>query len=134
MAIKLVECLDWAAPNRPGEMLRYAEKFKKDGVNLDAFWAYTSHANESKLAAIAKKPAKLKAALRAMGAAPNASQCFYTAGKDKSGALVDVLRGLREADINVECADALAAQGRYAFAFWVKEADVPSVKRLLKVR
>lgn len=134
MPIKLVECLDWAAVNQPGEMLKHAERFKGEGVNLDAFWAYTSHLNEPKLAAIAKKPAKLKAALRNMGVAPNASRCFYVTGKDKAGALVEALKALADAGVNVECADALAAQGKFAAAIWVGAEDLAEAKKILKAR
>lgn len=134
MPIKLVECLDWMAQDRPGELLQHAEHFKKEGVNLDAFWAYASHENEPKLAAVAKKPGKLKAALRKLGISANTSHCFYITGKDKAGALVDMLRALADAGINVECADALAFQGKFAAALWVRPEDLPQAKKLLKVR
>lgn len=134
MPIKLVECLDWPAVNRPGELLRYAEHFKKEGVNLDAFWAYVSHTGETKLAAIAKKPAALKAALRKLGTSSSGSWAFYLSGKDKAGALVEACEALSSSGINIECADALAAQGKFAGAIWVGESDLAAAKKALKVR
>jgi hypothetical protein len=132
MAVKLVECLDWPSENRPGELLRITDQLAKAGVNLDALWAYASHTGEPKMAAIAKKPDKLRRALKGLGA--TTTRCFCATGKDKAGALVGMLRALAEANINVDCLDALAVGGNYAAIFWVSEADLPKAKRILKVR
>lgn len=134
MVVKLVECMDWRAENQPGELLRASEALAKAGVNLDALWAYLSHENEPKLAAIGKNPGKLKAALKKMGADANATRCFWVSGADKAGALANVFKALADANINVECLDALAVGGKYAAAFWVKDADLANAKKVLKVR
>jgi hypothetical protein len=132
MAVKLVECLDWSAENRPGELLRITDQLAKAGVNLDALWAYTSHNGESKMAAIAKTPDKLKGALKELGA--TTTRCFCATGTDKAGALVSLFRALAEANINVECLDALAVGGKYAAVFWVSEVDLSKAKEILRVR
>ena len=112
MAVKLVECLDWKAENRPGELLRTASALAKSGVNLAALWAYTSQQNEPKIAAIGKNPAKLEVALKNGGVNPNATRCFWVSGTDKVGALVKTFQALADANINVDCLDALAFGGR----------------------
>lgn len=134
MIVKLVECLDWPAPNRPGELLHAVAAFAKAGVNLNALWAYTSHDNGPKLAAIAKQPARLKAALKKLGVRPHATQCFCVTGTDKAGVLVEVARKLADAQINVECLDALAGGGKFSAAFWVPAADLARAKKILKAR
>ena len=134
MPIKVVECLDWSAPNRPGELLKVAAHLKKQGVNCDALWAYISHTGRGKIAAIGKSGGKLKAAVRKLGASPHATKCLYLSGKDKAGALVDTLKVLKDARINVECADAVAAQGRFGAAIWVDASDFGKAKRLLKAK
>lgn len=134
MPIRVVECLDWNVSNHPGVLLKYADHFKADKVNLDAFWAYVSHTGQPKLAAIAKKPARLRAALKKLGVPSNASRCFYLTGRDKAGVLVDALTALAEARVNVECVDAMAADGHFSAAFCVGEADLARAKRLLKVK
>lgn len=134
MPVKLVECLDWPAVNRPGELLKVTEHLKAENVNLEALWAYTCSHGESKMAAIGKKGPALRAALAKLGLSPGASWCFYLTGTDKAGALVDTVRTLSEAGINVECADAVAAAGKFAAAIWVSATDLPAAKRALKVR
>ena len=130
MKIKVVECLDWKAPDKPGELLRYAEAFKKRDVNLEALWS--CGCCNGAITAVAKKPAKLSAALKAMGVRPRKSKCFYLSGKDKTGVLVDVLKKLAAARINVNCSAALAAQGKFGCVLWVKDSVLSKARRLLK--
>jgi hypothetical protein len=132
MGIKVVECLNWAAPNKPGKLLQYAEHLRKEKIDLEALWAYTSANGEGKIAAIGKNPARLRAALLKGGVSADASQCFYLTGKDKAGALVSVLKRLSDADINVACADAIAGGGKFGATIWVD--DLGKAKRALRVR
>jgi hypothetical protein len=134
MAIKMVECLDWAATDRPGELLMYAEDLKENGVNLDALWGYLTRDNKARIAAIAKKPAKLKAVLRKLGVKTRLCKGFYVTGQDKTGAMIDTFRKLSSAGINIECAEAMATQGRYAGTIWVGKTDLARAKKVLGIR
>ena len=133
MPIKTVECLDWPATDRPGELLMYAEQLMENGVNLDALWGYVTHDNKARIAAIGKKPSQLKAALRKIGVKPRLCKGFYVSGKDKTGALIDVFRKLSNAKINIECAEAIATQGKYAGTIWVSPSDLTKAKKILSV-
>lgn len=134
MAVKLVECFDWEAENRPGKLLEINEQLAKHGVNLDALWAYTDQEKKNKIAVIGKKTAKLSAALGKLGVNAKRSQCFYVTGADKAGALLKTFQTLADAGINITCLDALATGGRFAATFWVSDADLEKAKKLLKVR
>lgn len=134
MAIKLVECLCWPASDKPGKLLQFAEHLKKEGVNLDALFAYNTSKGESRIAAIAKKPAQLKASLAKGGVSYESGQCFYLTGSDKAGALVDALRKLADAKVNIDCADAVASAGKYGATIFVGKDDLAKAKRALKVR
>lgn len=134
MGIKLVECLDWRAENRPAELLKVVEKLAEAGVSLEAFWAYISHENEPKIAAIARKTPKLRVALQEIGIQPTATQCFCVTGKDKAGTLVKIFQALADANINISCLDALASGGNYLATFWVSDADLEKAKKILKAR
>jgi hypothetical protein len=134
MGIKLVECLCWPASDKPGKLLQYAEHLKKEGVDLDAFFAYKTSKGESRIAAIGKKPAALKAALAKGGVAFESGHCFYLGGADKAGALLEALRKLAAAGVNIDCCDALAWQGRFGATIFIGEADLVKAKRALKVR
>jgi len=131
MQIELVECLDWPAENRPGVLAWHAQEFKKRKVNFDALWSY-EHDRRGKIAAIGKDKAALRRALKSMGIQPKTSRCFYITGQDKVGALVEVLDRLAAAGINVECSDALAAQGKFAATLWVRDEDLSKARKLLE--
>ncbi|MBI5624513.1 MAG: hypothetical protein HY924_12105 [Elusimicrobia bacterium] len=132
LSVKLVECLDWDCQDRPGEMLKYAEQFQIEGIDLDAFWAYTPRTETPKLAAIAKNAANLRSALKRLGVTPRSSRCFTLCGKDRAGALIPALKVLADAGVNVEFADALAGLGTFTAAIWVKDADLGKARKLLK--
>lgn len=134
MAVRLVDCFDWEVEDRPGKLLEVSEQLAKQGVNLDALWAYTSPEKKNKIAAIGKKSAKLSAALAKLGISAKKSQCFYLTGIDKAGALLKTFKALADAGINIACFDALAGGGRYAATLWVKEEDLARAKQVLKVR
>ncbi|MBI3550893.1 MAG: hypothetical protein HY077_00120 [Elusimicrobia bacterium] len=134
MAIKLVECMCWPAPNKPGKLLQYAEHLKKEKVNLDAFFAYSTSAGQSKIAAIGKAPAKLRAALAKGGVDAETGHCFYLSGGDKAGALVDALKKLARAGVNIECADAVAGGGKFGATLFVDKAHLAKAKKALKAR
>ncbi len=127
-------CIEWEAENRPGKLLEVNEQLAKQGVNLDALWAYTDHENKNKIAAIGKKSAKLSAALDKLGVRAKKSQCFYVTGADKAGALLKTFKALADAGINITCLDALATGGRYAAVFWVSDADLAKARQVLKAR
>ncbi len=133
MAIRVVECLDWKTKHKPGELLRFAEHFKKSGVNLDALWAYKA-GKSAKLVAIGKKPAKLKASLKKLRIKPKSSRWFALSGKDKAGALISASKALAKARINIECVDAMAAQGKFASTFLVRPSAFAKAKKVLKAR
>lgn len=134
MGIRTVECLDWKATDRPGEMLTFAEGFRKDGINLDALWGYVDSKNGARIAAVGKNPARLKAALRKRGVKPRVCEGFYVTGKDRIGALVDVFKKLSSAKVNIECAEAYATQGKYAGTIWVDRSNFKKAKKVLGLR
>jgi hypothetical protein len=134
MGIKVVECLDWPARNRPGELSKFAVEFKRAGLNLDGLWAYDSPHGRSKMAAIAKRPAALRAALKRMGVKARVSRCFYVTGKDVAGAHVALLGALAASRINIETMDGLSVGGKYAATLWVSDRDFAKARRILKAR
>jgi len=134
MAIRIVECVEWAVPDKPGELLKYANCFRTVGINLDALWAYGCGKGKARMAAVGKDPRALMSALRMHGLDTEVSKGFYVAGKDKAGALVAVAKTLAKAGINIEYVSALAAQGRYGAAFWVPDSKFQKARKLLRAR
>ena len=130
MKIKIVDCLEWRAPDKPGQLLRFASEFKKRGVNLDMLWRYGGA--KPAIGAAAKRPAELKAALKALGVKAEACRCFFISGADAAGVLVAALEKLAAGRVNVECSTALAAQGKFGAMLWVQDRDLAKARRLLK--
>jgi hypothetical protein len=134
MPARLKECLDWDSPNKPGEMWEYADFFKSEGIALHAFWAYTVNKGDDKLAAIARRPDKLRAALEKRGVRPRSSSCLFLSGGDTRAALIGALKSLAGENINIECADWLADRGRFIAIIWVRKEDLKKAAGLLKAR
>ena len=131
MSIKLVDCFDWNAPNRPGVLFRHSAELKKRGVNLSGVWCYVS-SGRPRIAAIGRDAGKLGRALRAMKIRARRSKVFYLTGRDKPGALLGPLRKLADARINVTCLDAVAVQGRFGAVLSVNPNAMRRARRLLK--
>ncbi|MDD5658298.1 MAG: hypothetical protein PHF00_13685 [Elusimicrobia bacterium] len=134
MPARLTECLDWDSPNKPGELWENADFFKSGGIELLAFWAYTGRGGRDKLAAVAKEPERLRAALERRGLQPRGSRCFLVWGADAGAALIRSLKVLAGENINVECADWISARGRFTAALWVRPENLERAAGLLKVR
>ena len=59
---------------------------------------------------------------------------FLVRGKDRVGAIVEMLETLAASDINITAIDAVAAgAGRFGAIFWVKPQDVGRTSKLLGV-
>jgi UTP:GlnB (protein PII) uridylyltransferase len=60
---------------------------------------------------------------------------FLVQGSDRIGALIDMLRKLADAKINVTAADAVTAgEGRYGAIFWVDPASVSKAAKAIGAR
>ncbi len=131
---KVVRSYDWPAEDRPGQLLKTAEELARRKVDLLAIWGYTDPNKVAKIAAIAKKPAKLESALKEMGIEAKTSNCLYLTGTDRVGALLKPLGALAGAGINITCLDAVAVRGGFAATIWVADADLEKAKKLLKIK
>jgi len=129
MKIKVVDCLEWKAPDQPGELLRFVAAFADEGVDLDILYNCGSGGS---IGAAAKKPAKLAAALKELGVKAAPCKCLYLTGKDKTGAMVKAMRKLAAAKINVEYCTVLAAKGKFGAVLWVADSALPKAAKLLK--
>lgn len=127
MRVRLIEYAEWKGKNRPGCLARHQREFAARGVDLQGLWC-----GPFGVAASARKPVKLRAALRAMKVRFKIGKCFITTGKDKRGAMQGLLEKLAAAKINIEGGEALAAGGKFSFTFCVKKKDLAKAKRLLR--
>jgi len=119
-------------PNRPGEGVRVLEALANAGVNLLAFSGFPS-GRKTQLDFIPEDVAVFKKAVKTAKIKTRAQKFgFLVQGRDRKGAVADVLKILSEKKINVTAIDAVSAGGgRYAVILWVKPKDVNKAAKTL---
>ena len=122
-------------PDKPGEGVKVLTALADAGVNLIALSAFPS-GRRSQLDLVPEDSAKLKQAVKKLGLELSARKTgFLVRGSDRVGALIDVLRKLADAKINVTAADAVTAgEGRYGAIFWVDPASVNKAAKAIGAR
>ena len=126
MKVKAIEYVEWKCANKPGMLAYYAKEFKKRGVDLECLWC-----GDYGLAASAKNPAKLRAALKNLKAKFKSGYCVMATGANKRGALTDLLDRFAKAKVNIAAADALATGGKFSSTFCVSGKDWSRAKKFL---
>lgn len=135
MTVRKASYYSMKVPQRPGAGAQLLAALKAAKVNLLAFTGFPSGGgaqvdfipqNNAKFAQAARK-AKMKFSAR--------KTVFLAQGRDKVGALTQVLGKLAKAKINIVSLQAVAAGNRrYGAMFWVKAKDVARTARVLKAR
>jgi len=119
-------------PNKPGEGARILGALADEGVNLLAFSGFPN-GRKSQLDIIpedvnifkkAAKVAKIRTRPQKIG--------FLVQGRDRKGAVANLLKKLADNKINVTAIDAVSAgAGRYAAILWVKPTDINKAAKTL---
>ena len=100
-------------------------------VDLLSVWGYPlGNSGQARIEIVPKDSAKLKAAAKkAKIKLKRESAAFYVSGRDKVGALVDVLDKLGKAGITIHAAQAVSVGTKYGC---VVEVDAKSVRKAAK--
>jgi len=56
---------------------------------------------------------------------------FYCTGEDQPGALVDTLKKVSGADVNVQGIDAVGTGGQFGCFIWAAESDWEAIEKIL---
>jgi len=122
-------------PNKPGVCSKALDTLRKAKVNLVAFSGFP-RGSRAQLDFIPSNPAAFKvAAKKAKLKIVGPKTCFVVKGKDRPGAVADLVTRLAAKKINITALDAVCAgTGRYGTLFWVKERDVRKTKGALGLR
>lgn len=131
--IRMIDYFYLETPAKPGEALRVLNEFKAAGVNLLAFSGFPK-GRRSQLDFVPKDPRSFKAAARKSRLKlTGPKKAFLIQGKDRVGALAQLLEKLAAEEINVTAAQAICAGGgRYGMILWVKPRDVRRAARVLR--
>jgi hypothetical protein len=119
--------------DKPGEAVRVLQALSEAGVNLLAFSGFP-RGRRAQLDFVPEDVALFRKALtRAKLKVRPKKTGFLVQGKDRRGAVAEVLQKLAKAAINVTAVDAVSAGGgRYGAILWVKPKDVNKAAKALK--
>ena len=119
--------------DKPGEAVRVLQALSEAGVNLLAFSGFP-RGRRAQLDFVPEDVALFRKALtRAKLKVRPKKTGFLVQGKDRRGAVAEVLQKLAQAAINVTAVDAVSAGGgRYGAILWVKSKDVNKAAKALK--
>jgi hypothetical protein len=122
-------------PNKPGEAAKVVSTLADAGVDLLAFSGFPS-GRKSQLDIIPKDVNIFRKAAKATKIKTRAQKIgFLVQGKDRKGAVANVLKKLAKKKINVTAIDAMSAgAGRYAAILWVKPKDINKAANALGAR
>lgn len=130
--IRLIEYFYLETSDKPGEGARLLGELRGAGVDLLAFSGFPK-GRRSQLDLVPVDPAAFKAAARKRRLKfIGPKRCFLIQGKDRVGAVADLLEKLAGAGINVTATQAICAgKGDYGMILWVKPGDVKRAAKAL---
>ena len=133
--IRLVDYYYIETRDRPGEAARILSELKDARVDLLVFSGFPK-GRRSQLDFVPANPATFKAvAKKARWKLRGPKKGFFIRGKDRVGALADLLQKLADARINLTATDAVCAgAGRYGVILWVKPRDVKRTARAFGIK
>lgn len=123
--IRIVDCYYVTVPDRPGEGSRLLEHISESGLNLTAFTAVPTSAEEAQLCLVTEDPLTLqKAASKAGATLVGPKKGFLIQGHDRIGALHAYYLTLSNAGVNVYSSSGVCdGTGRFGFIIWVEPED-----------
>ena len=120
--------------DRPGEGAKVLGALKKARVNLLAFSGFPGKAGKAQIDLVTEQNEDVKRVARdCRWKLSPVKHGFLVQGKDKVGAVADIMAKLAKARVNVTAADAVAAGGgRFGMILWVKKASRAKAAKVLK--
>jgi hypothetical protein len=133
--VRRIEYYYVQVPDEPGTAARTLGPLKQSGVNLLGYLAFPVGDKQSQLDLVPEDPAALKVAAGKVGIPlSDVKKAFLVQGDDRVGAVVDTVRKLAEAKINITATMATAAgAGRYGLVLWVAPVDYEAAAKALGV-
>lgn len=130
--VRRVDYYHTTVSNRAGQGAKVLDAFRDEGVNLLAVHAFPQ-GNQAQVDFFPENPrAFVRAAKKAGISLSPRRTAFLVEGRDRIGAVGDILRKLGDAKINVTAMDAVATGGgRYGALVWVRRDNVNRAARAL---
>ena len=122
-------------PHRTGEGAKVANILKAAGVNLVALNGFPTSATRAQLDFVPSDPAAFCAAAEKAGIKlVGPKTAFLFQGRDRVGAVADIIERLAKARVNITALQAIATgEGLFGAILWVKPHSVGKAARALGV-
>lgn len=118
-------------PHRAGEGARILDAFRDAGVNFLAVHAFPE-GGEAQIDLFPEDPAAFERAAEQAGIEVSPRKTgFLVRGRDRVGAVAEILGKLGEAGVNVTALDAVTADGGFGALLWVEPDRVEEAARAL---
>jgi hypothetical protein len=111
-------------------LARFAEDLATAGINLLGLWG-EARGGRPLLSCVPQSPAQFRKFADSIGLRYDEGKTFYRSADDKPGALVDSLRMIADAGINIDAIETVGAGPRYGCFLWADESSWPALEKLL---
>lgn len=131
-SVRKVDYFSMTVTDKAGEGMKVLATLAEGGVNLLAFTGFP-RGRKAQVDLIPDDSKKFKAVAKKAGWKSNPKKAgFLVQGDDRTGALLDHLKKLADAGINVTAMDAVVVgEGRFGAILWVKPESVSKTAKLL---
>ena len=118
-------------PNKPGELARLLELLAREGVDMQGLWGITAEDGHPRFACVPGSPDKFRSFLGTQGIEVEEGRTFFLSGEDRPGALVDTLKRIGDARINLDAIECVGTGDRFGCFIWADEQFWPALDEIL---
>ncbi|MCI5066086.1 hypothetical protein MRY87_10210 [bacterium] len=120
--------------DRSGQLASISASLLENDVSLRGIWGFGTSFGSAQVMCVPVDGSQFQNVARNKRWNIKEGSCFYLSGKDKTGALVDVLNKIAEKDIFIIGLDALAVEGQFGCYLWASDEDHVELSQVLGLR
>ena len=121
-------------PDRPGELAHFMAQLRDAGISLMGLWGYgigTGNGGETRIACVPESPESFRLFFKSAGLHIEEGRVFFLSDLDRRGALVETLRRIAEAGVNVDSIECVVTGERFGCFLWPDEGQFDALRKLL---
>ena len=123
-------------PDRPGELAHFMAQLRDAGISLMGLWGYgvagrSEGSNLTRIACVPESPESFRLFFKPAGLHIEEGRVFFLSDLDRRGALVETLRKVADAGINVDSIECVVTGDRFGCFLWPDEGQFDALRKLL---
>jgi prephenate dehydratase len=126
-----VTCFAFGLPHRPGALARFTAQLQQAEIDLLGLWGSSEKEGTPHIACVPVATDEFRTFMTEGGVKFEEGAAFFLAGLNAAGALVDSLKRIAEAGVNLHTIECVGAGDRFGCFIWADEADWPVLDRIL---